>query len=83
VESELLAKEIRDSIKIKKGVFVYDKDQNFITKHAGVTEAGKVYNLSHLTIRKCASVNVLHKSGHYFCFERLDEDINQVNKEKI
>ena len=60
-------------------MFVYDKNKNFITKHAGVTEAGKFYNLSYLTIRKCASVNALHKSGYYFCFERLDEDLNQVN----
>lgn len=80
VESETLAKEIKASIKVKKGVFVYDKNKNFITKHAGVTEAGKFYNLSYLTIRKCASVNELHKSGYYFCFERLDEDLNQVNQ---
>lgn len=72
IEGENLVKEIRDSVKIKKRVFVYDKDKKFLTKHAGVTEAGKVYKLSYLTIKKCANVNGYHKSGHYFCFERLE-----------
>lgn len=74
LEGESLAKEIKDNSNVKKGVFVYDKDKIFLTKHAGVTEAGRIYNLSYLTIRKCASVNAYHKSGYYFCFERLKQE---------
>lgn len=74
IQGEDLAKKMRDDIKIKKGVFVYDKNRKFLTKHTGVTEAGKVYKLSYLTIRKHASLNTYHNSGHYFCFERLEAD---------
>jgi hypothetical protein len=72
IEGEQVAKEIKDKINVKKGIFVYDKDKKFISRHDGVTETGKAYNLNHLTIKKYAEVNGLHKSGHYFCFERLE-----------
>jgi len=78
LESELLAKEIRENVGIVKGVFVYDKHKNFVARYSGVTQASKVYNLSYVTIRKCASVNGLHNSGYYFCFERLEEDIKKT-----
>jgi hypothetical protein len=68
-----------DNIHVKKGIFVYGKDKSFISKYSGVTEASKIYNLSHLTIRKTASVNGLHTSGYYFCYERLEKDLH-VNK---
>ena len=71
-ECDLLAKEIRSRIGITKGVFVYDKNQNFIARYKGVTEAGKIHKVSHLTVRRYASVNGLHPSGYYFCFERLE-----------
>lgn len=53
---------------------VYDKNKKFLAKYKGVTEAGKMYNISYITVKKCASVNGLHNSGYYFCFERLNED---------
>jgi len=72
IEGECLAKKIADTIKVKKGIFVYDKNKKFLSKHTGVTEASKIYKLSHLTIKKIASVNGLHDSGYYFCYERLE-----------
>jgi group I intron endonuclease len=79
-ERETLAEEIRSKLGVIKGVFVYDITKNFIAKYKGVTEAGKVYKLNHLTVRKCASVNGLHASGYYFCFERLEQDIEKNAK---
>jgi len=73
-ECEWLTKEIIGNIGVTKGVFVYDKNKKFIAKYKGVTEAGKMHSLSYITVKKCASVNGLHSSGYYFCFERLDED---------
>jgi group I intron endonuclease len=74
-ECELLTKEIVGNIGITKGVFVYDKNRQFIARYKGVTEAGKMHNLSYITVKQCASVNGLHNSGFYFCFERLDGDV--------
>jgi group I intron endonuclease len=74
-ECELLTKEIIGNIGITKGVFVYDKNKKFIARYKGVTEAGKMHNLSYITVKQCASVNELHNSGFYFCFERLDGDV--------
>jgi hypothetical protein len=61
-----------NNIHIKKAVFVYDKNKNFIKRYDGVTEVSRVFKLSHLTIKRCANLNLLHVSGHYFCFERLN-----------
>jgi hypothetical protein len=78
-EGNALLKEICQCIKIKKAVFVYDKNKKFIAKHDGVTEAGKVYKTSHLTIKKCANSNTLHANGYHFCYERLDSNKDERN----
>ena len=72
IKGNLLFQEISESSRVKKGIFVYDKNKKFLARHDGVTQASKIYNLSHLTIRKCADLNLLHETGHYFCYQRLD-----------
>ena len=76
-EGELLCKEIADNITVKKGIFVYDNDMNFIAKHSGVTLASKIYGISQTTIRNIAKVYGLHSSGYYFRYERLQQDIKK------
>ncbi len=70
-EGSLLFGNISKSRIIKKGIFVYDANKNFLGKYEGVTQVSKIYNVNHLTVRKCANLNLLHK-GYYFCYERLD-----------
>ena len=81
-EGELLCKEIADNTTVKKGIFVYDNDMNFIAKDSGVTSASKIYGISQTTIRNIAKVNGLHASGYYFRYERLEEDINANTSKK-
>ena len=81
-EAKLLIKKINESNNIKKGIFVYDKNKNFIGKYDGVTHASKIFNLSHLTIKKCAELNSLHKDTYYFCYERLDKNDLLIQKKK-
>ena len=57
---------------IKKSIFVYDTNKNFIGRHDGVTQASNIYHIHHHAIRECAKLNLLHKSGYYFCYERFD-----------
>jgi hypothetical protein len=65
-----------DSIQIKKGIFVYDRNKNFVSRHYSVTAASKVYFISQTTIRNIAKQNSLHSSGYYFRYERLEEDLS-------
>ena len=71
-EGSLLFKNISESRIIKKGVFVYDANKKFLGRYEGVTQVSKIYKVSHLTVRKCANFNLLHSTGYYFCYERLD-----------
>lgn len=86
-EGEKLFKDFSDNLHIKRAVFVYNEKKEFIGRYDGVMEVSRTYKLSHLTIRRCANFNLLHKSGYYFCFERLilkdpqDDSLNQ-NGEK-
>ena len=75
-EGEQLCKEMVDSSHIKKGIFVYDKNNVFIEKFSGVTAASKKYCISQTTIKNIASKNSLHSSGYYFRYERLEQDLN-------
>ncbi|RYE16096.1 MAG: hypothetical protein EOP34_00285 [Rickettsiales bacterium] len=55
---------------IKKAIFIYDKDINFLKKFDGVTLAAKFLNLSHETIKKKA-LDKQVCNGYYFSYERL------------
>lgn len=55
---------------IKKAVFVYDINRNFLAKYEGVTEAQRALNISHCTIKNYANIGGGYK-GYIFSYERL------------
>lgn len=69
-ECDDLILNIRNSAHIKKAVFVYDMNKNFIRKYDGVTEAQRDLNINHATIKKYAKVSGCY-NGYIFNFERL------------
>ena len=71
-KGSLLFEEISNNHMIKKSIFVYDTNKNFIGRHDGVTQASNIYHIHHHAIRECAKLNLLHISGYYFCYERFD-----------
>lgn len=71
-KSEDLVLDMCNSDYIKKAIFVYDINYKFIGKYEGVTQAKKVFNISHLTIKKCAEVKGTY-NGYIFCYERLKD----------
>jgi group I intron endonuclease len=70
-ECESLVLEINNNGHIKKAVFVYDKDRNFIKKYNGVTDAQKELNISHSTIKKYAKLSSSYRD-YIFSYERLN-----------
>ena len=62
--------EMKNNSKIKKAVFVYTKNKEFLCKFKGVTQAGKNLNISHYVIKKYAIINLAYK-GYIFSYERL------------
>lgn len=69
-ESEQLVEEINKSSHIKKAVFVYDINKNFIGKYEGVMDAQRALNVSHSTIKNYAKVGGTYKE-YIFSYERL------------
>jgi hypothetical protein len=57
---------------IRKGIFVYDTNKNFIRKYEGVTDAQRDLNISHSTIKKYAKIGGCY-SGYIFSYERLND----------
>ncbi len=55
---------------IRKAVFVYDIDRNFIAKYDGVMEAQRALNISHCQIKNYAKIGGGNK-GYIFSYERL------------
>ena len=55
---------------IKKAIFVYNIDNEFIGKFEGVTHAQKKLNINHDIIKKSALLNTPYK-GYIFSYERL------------
>jgi hypothetical protein len=55
---------------IRKAVFVYDINRNFIVKCDGVMEAQRALNISHSTIKNYAKIGGAYK-GYIFIYERL------------
>ena len=69
-ECEQLIVKMNNSSHIKKAVFVYDINKNFICKYDGVTDAQKELKISHSTIKKYANLNGVY-NGYIFSYERL------------
>jgi hypothetical protein len=62
--------EMNNSSHIKKAVFVYSINKEFIRKFEGVTQASKELNINHCVIKKYALLNAAYKG--YICnYERL------------
>ena len=61
---------MNNNYKIKKAVFVYNTNKEFICKFEGVTHAGKELNINHSVIKKYALLNAPYK-GYIFSYERL------------
>jgi hypothetical protein len=58
---------------IKKAVFVYDLNRNFIAKYDGVMRAQKAININHSAIKRYATVAGTYK-GYIFSYERLNKE---------
>lgn len=55
---------------IRKAVFVYDINKNFLGKYEGVMDAQRALNISHSTIKIYAKVGGAYK-GYIFSYVRL------------
>ncbi len=71
-ESDELILNINNNSHIRRAVFVYDTDKNFICKYDGVMEARRALNISHSTIKNYAKVNGTYR-GYIFRYERLND----------
>ena len=70
-DSKKLIKDINNNSHIKKAIFVYDNNMNFINRYDGVTVAAKSLNLSHLTI-KIKALNKEIYNGYFFSYNKLN-----------
>ena len=69
-ESNNLILDIINSSHIKKAIFVYNLNKDFIHKFEGVTHAQKELNINHDVIKKYALLNTPYK-GYIFSYDRL------------
>jgi group I intron endonuclease len=69
-EANNLILEIINNSQIKKAIFVYNNNYEFIRKFEGVTHAQKELNINHDIIKKYAKLNIPYK-GYIFSYERL------------
>ena len=70
-EAKDLITEIINNSHIKKAIFVYNSNKEFIGKFEGVTHAQKELNINHVIIKKYALLNRPYK-GYIFNYERLN-----------
>jgi hypothetical protein len=69
-ESNNLILEIINNSHIKKAIFVYNTNKEFIRKFEGVIHAQKELNINHDIIKNCALLNTPYK-GYIFNYERI------------
>lgn len=69
-ESNNLILEIINNSHIKKAIFVYNTNKEFIYKFEGVIHAQKELNINHDIIKNCALLNTPYK-GYIFNYERF------------
>lgn len=70
-ETRLLIDDMINNKHIKRAVFVYDENMNFLSKYEGVTDAQRALKISHSIIKKYAEINAIYKN-YIFSFERLN-----------
>jgi len=61
---------MKNNSKIKKAVFVYTKNKEFLYKFESITQAGKKLNISHCVIKKYVKINLAYK-GYISSYEKL------------
>ena len=61
---------INNNSHIRKAVFVYDANRNFMCKYEGVTKAQQALNINHNIIKKNAKISGTY-NGYIFSYERL------------
>jgi len=71
-ECEELLLNISKNSYIKKAIFVYDINKNFLGKYEGVMDAQRKLKISHLTIKNKAKIAGVYK-GYIFSYERLND----------
>lgn len=71
-ECQKLITNINNNNLIRKAVFVYDINKQFICKYEGVTDAQKALNINHSTIKKYAKLSGAY-NGYIFSYERLKD----------
>lgn len=69
-ECDELIFNINNQSHIRKAVFVYDTNKNYICKYNGVTDAQKSLNINHSIIKKYAKVGGIY-NGYIFSYVRL------------
>jgi group I intron endonuclease len=69
-ECNKLVLDIYNKSHIRKAVFVYDVNKNFIGKYNGVKDAERAFNINHSIIKKYASIGGTYK-GYIFSYERI------------
>lgn len=72
-ECEILVEEIINNNHIKKAVFVYDIDLNFISKYNGVKDAERALGINQNTIKKYAMVSGKYNK-YIFSYERINNN---------
>jgi hypothetical protein len=68
-ECEQLLLDINNNSYIKKAIFVYDININFIGKYDGVMDAQRALKISHCTIKKYAQIKGIY-NNYIFSYER-------------
>ncbi|KAG0632687.1 hypothetical protein HOY80DRAFT_914371 [Tuber brumale] len=72
IKNKVLFREIKNSSHIKKAIFVYNTNKEFICKLDGVTHAEREFSISHEIIKKYALLNKAY-GGYIFSYERLKD----------
>lgn len=72
IQCDKLMLKINNQSYIRKAVFVYDTNKNFLGKYEGVKDAERAFNLNHSTIKKHARVGSIY-NGYIFSYERLKD----------
>nr|AMX22260.1 GIY-YIG endonuclease [Cryphonectria parasitica] len=68
--SEELVLNFNNNSHIRKAVFVYDINKNFLNKYDGVMDAQRALKISHSTIKNYAKIGGVY-NGYIFRYERL------------
>lgn len=63
---------IKNNSHIRKAVFTYDINKNFIWKYEGVMDAQRALNINHSTIKKYAKLGGVYNS-YIFSYERFKD----------